>query len=90
MKQTLLAGLPALNLQLNVGQIDTFCRFGEMLLEKNKVMNLTAITDPDKIILNHYADCATLASRLKKGASVIDVGCGAGFPTLPLAIFSII
>ena len=56
------------------------------MLEENEKYNLTAITDPDKIILNHYADCCTLASRLKKGASVIDVGCGAGFPSLPLAI----
>ena len=56
------------------------------MLEENEKYNLTAITDPDKIILNHYADCCTLASRLKKGASIIDVGCGAGFPSLPLAI----
>ena len=56
------------------------------MLEENEKYNLTAITDPDKIILNHYADCCTLTSRLKKGASVIDVGCGAGFPSLPLAI----
>lgn len=56
------------------------------MLEENEKYNLTAITDPDKIILNHYADCATLASRLKKGASIVDIGCGAGFPTLPLAL----
>jgi len=56
------------------------------MLEENEKYNLTAITEPDKIILNHYADCSTLASRLKVGASVVDVGCGAGFPTLPLAL----
>lgn len=56
-----------------------------MLLENEKY-NLTAITDPDKIILNHYADCATLASRIKEGATIVDIGCGAGFPTLPLAL----
>lgn len=56
------------------------------MLEENEKYNLTAITDPDKIILNHYADCATLASELKVGASVVDIGCGAGFPTLPLAL----
>ena len=63
-----------------------FYKLTVRMLEENEKYNLTAITDPDKIVLNHYADCATLASRLKKGASVIDVGCGAGFPTLPLAI----
>ena len=65
---------------------DLFYKLTVRMLEENEKYNLTAITDTDKIILNHYADCATLASRLKKGASIIDVGCGAGFPSLPLAI----
>lgn len=56
------------------------------MLEENEKYNLTAITEPDKIIVNHYADCASVLSRFKKGASVIDIGCGAGFPTLPMAI----
>lgn len=56
------------------------------MLTENEKYNLTAITDPEKIILNHYADCATLSARLKAGASIVDVGCGAGFPTLPLAL----
>lgn len=56
------------------------------LLEENEKYNLTAITEPKKIILHHYADCATLAAHLPKGARICDVGCGAGFPTLPLAI----
>ena len=56
------------------------------LLEENEKYNLTAITEPKKIILHHYADCATLAAHLPKGAKICDVGCGAGFPTLPLAI----
>ena len=56
------------------------------LLEENEKYNLTAITEPKKIILHHYADCATLAAHLPKGARIRDVGCGAGFPTLPLAI----
>jgi 16S rRNA (guanine(527)-N(7))-methyltransferase RsmG len=56
------------------------------MLEENEKYNLTAITDTDKIILNHYADCCMLSARLKKNASIIDVGCGAGFPSLPLAI----
>ncbi len=63
-----------------------FFELTKILLAENEKYNLTAITEPAKIILNHYADCATLASRIPKGASVVDVGCGAGFPTLPLAI----
>jgi len=65
---------------------DKFYRLTEIMLDENEKYNLTAITAPDKIILNHYADCATMARALKTGATVIDVGCGAGFPTLPLAI----
>lgn len=56
------------------------------MLTENEKYNLTAITDIDKIILNHYADCVAMAKSLKKGAKIIDVGCGAGFPSLPLAI----
>ena len=71
---------------LNAEKSEKFLKLTERMLTENEKYNLTAITDPDKIILNHYADCATLAAKLPKGASVIDVGCGAGFPTLPLAI----
>ncbi len=59
----------------------------EHLLAENEKYNLTAITEPEKIILNHFADCAVLAVRLPKGARVADIGCGAGFPTLPVALF---
>ena len=58
----------------------------ERLLTENEKYNLTAITEPKKVILHHYADCATLSPYLPKGAKICDVGCGAGFPTLPLAI----
>ncbi len=57
------------------------------MLEVNKSMNLTAIKDEKLIILRHYADSLMICNHLDSGASVIDVGCGAGFPTLPLAIF---
>ena len=71
---------------LNIEKSKKFYRLTEIMLEENEKYNLTAITEPSKIILNHYADCAVLALKLPKGAKVIDVGCGAGFPTLPLAI----
>ena len=71
---------------LNMDKCDKLYRLTVRMLEENEKYNLTAITDVDKIILNHYADCATIAGLLPKGASIIDVGCGAGFPTLPLAI----
>ena len=71
---------------LSLERMEKFYELTVRMLEENEKYNLTAITDPNKIILNHYVDCSTLAARLKKGASIIDVGCGAGFPTLPLAI----
>lgn len=58
----------------------------ERMLSENEKYNLTAITDTDKIILNHYVDCAQLAARIPQGASIIDVGCGAGFPSLVIAM----
>ncbi len=71
---------------LNEKRCDLFYRLTERMLTENEKYNLTAITDVNKIILGHYADCAAIESRFKEGASVVDVGCGAGFPTLPLAI----
>ena len=68
-------------------QADKLFRLTEIMLETNRHMNLTAITDESAVILKHYADSLTVSTRIPNGASVIDIGCGAGFPTLPLAIF---
>ncbi len=65
---------------------DRFVMLTEIMLTENEKYNLTAITDPAKIALSHYADSALLAPFIPEGARVCDVGCGAGFPTLPLAI----
>ena len=87
MRDILLAGLPALNLQLSDRQADQFCRYCELLLEKNQVMNLTAIREPDKVATLHFLDCLALLNVADfREKSVVDVGCGAGFPGLPLKI----
>lgn len=87
MRQTLLAGLPAYSVTLSDGQIDTLCRFGEALIEKNAVMNLTAITEPSAVAQLHFLDCIALLNAADfHGKCVIDVGCGAGFPGVPLKI----
>ena len=62
-------------------------RLTERLLEENKKYNLTAITDLPRVVLNHYADSAVLCEYIAQGAQVADIGCGAGFPSLPLALF---
>lgn len=60
--------------------------FADMLVETNKRYNLTAITDDEGIILKHFIDSASISQFIPHCASVIDVGCGAGFPSIPLAI----
>ena len=60
--------------------------FAVRLVETNEKFNLTAIKTPDEIILKHFADSAALISRLPETGTVLDVGCGAGFPSVVLAI----
>lgn len=87
MKQTLLSGAQELKLPLSAQQADTFCRFGEALIEKNQVMNLTAITEPREVARLHFLDCMALLNLGDfREKSVVDVGCGAGFPGVPLKI----
>ena len=71
---------------LNMERAEKLYALTELMLAENEKYNLTAIKEPKKIILNHYADCAALAAVLGKGVRVADIGCGAGFPTLPIAI----
>ena len=72
---------------LNEKQKEQMFFLADRLLETNKVMNLTAIVDEDGIILRHIVDSLFISDSISEGASLIDVGCGAGFPSLPLAIF---
>ena len=60
--------------------------FALRLAEENEKYNLTALTTPEEMILRHFADCAALIPHLPDGGKVLDVGCGAGFPSLVLAI----
>jgi 16S rRNA (guanine527-N7)-methyltransferase len=56
------------------------------MLEVNEHMNLTTIKQPHDIIMRHYVDSLTVAAHIPEGADVLDIGCGAGFPCLPLAL----
>lgn len=83
MRATLEQGLPALGMGLEL--IEPLEAFSRMLLEKNQVMNLTAITDPRDVAALHLLDSLAGLAGLEAG-TVVDVGTGAGFPGVPLAI----
>ena len=75
------------SLTLSEEQAEKLFDLTERMLEVNKSMNLTAITEENAVILKHYADSVSMSEYIPQNASLLDVGCGAGFPTLPLAIF---
>ena len=85
METILREGLTALSLPRS--GIPALLRYWELLAEKNKVMNLTAITDPLDAARLHFLDSAALLPLADlRGKAVVDVGTGAGFPGLPLKI----
>lgn len=75
-----------LGITLSEEQNERLFSLAERLVEVNNVMNLTAITDEDGIILRHFVDSMLISEYITPNSRLIDVGCGAGFPTLPLAI----
>ena len=87
MLSALQAGLPRLGLELPESAQKTLCDFGHAVIEQNKVMNLTAITEPAQVARLHLLDSISLLTVADlKGKKLIDVGCGAGFPGVPVKI----
>ena len=85
MRELLLQGLRELG--LDTSRAETLERFSSLLLEKNKVMNLTAIAEPKAVAQLHLLDSAALTRFVDlSGKTVVDVGTGAGFPGMPLRI----
>ena len=83
--------LQELNITLSDSQIEQFVIYYEMLIKKNQVMNLTAITDFDEVLKKHFVDSLSLVKVFDLGSagekiSLIDIGTGAGFPGIPLKI----
>ncbi len=78
--------LKELNIELSDLQLNQFYKYMNILIEWNKVMNLTGITDPEEIIVKHFIDSLTVLDKIGENDSVIDVGTGAGFPGIPIKI----
>lgn len=74
------------NIELTNKQTEQFYLYMKLLLEWNKKVNLTAITEPNDIIKKHFIDSLTLNSYIEENIKIIDVGTGAGFPGIPIKI----
>jgi len=87
MQETLRSGLQELNLSISDATQETLCSFAEAMIKQNEVMNLTAITEPSAVAKLHLLDSLTVLTAAElAGKKIIDVGCGAGFPGVPIAI----
>lgn len=87
MLNALKEGLPHLGLELTEQVQQQLCAFGQAVVEQNKVMNLTAITEPAQVAKLHLLDSLSLLTLEElRGKQIIDVGCGAGFPGVPVKI----
>lgn len=85
-KEKLIINVDKLGTNLSEIQLKQFYNYMNLLIEWNKKVNLTAITEPDEIILKHFVDSLTISKYISDGTKVVDVGTGAGFPGIPLKI----
>ena len=86
-KEKMIINVDKLGITLSEIQLKQFYNYMNLLIEWNKKINLTAITEPDEIILKHFVDSLTISKYIPDGTKLVDVGTGAGFPGIPLKIY---
>ena len=84
--EQLKTNLQNINVNIEDSQAEKFYKYMQLLLDWNEKMNLTAITEPQDIIVKHFVDSLTIEKYISKDAKIIDIGTGAGFPGVPLSI----
>lgn len=92
-KELLIEGLKELDIETNPEQVEKLLKYSELILKWNKTYNLTAIRENKDVVIKHILDSLAVCKILEKIASegnkkVLDVGCGAGLPSLPCSVFS--
>ena len=86
MKAYLKECLTEMNIEITEEKLEKFMKYNELLLDWNTKINLTAITEPEDVVKKHFCDSLSSLPLIKEGARLADVGTGAGFPGIPLAI----
>lgn len=76
-----------IDIEFNDKQLEQFYEYMNLLLEWNEKINLTAIVEPEDVILKHFIDSLTINKYIEKNKTIADVGTGAGFPGIPLKIY---
>ena len=87
-KKELVEKLLKINIQIQNEQIEQLYNYMNLLIEWNEKINLTAITEPNEIILKHFVDSLTISKYINKNEKIADIGTGAGFPGIPLKILN--
>lgn len=87
-KEKLTEKLRKIQIDISDIQIKQFYDYMNLLIEWNKKINLTAIIEPDEIILKHFIDSLTINNEIKRGDKIADIGTGAGFPGIPIKILN--
>ncbi|MEG1528952.1 MAG: RsmG family class I SAM-dependent methyltransferase, partial [Clostridia bacterium] len=84
--QLLLDGANSLSISLSDDMVALFSQYFDMVVDSNKLFNLTAITDEKDFIVKHFVDSLCAEKFIPQNSSLCDIGAGAGFPSVPLAI----